>query len=107
MSSTMTKFSDAVYHRRDSYDFAMTVFSRKELKVLLLIDGKKTISAISRLLETDAHSLMPQIVKLVKLGLIQTEGGIISSGATDLIFSEKNTLPMEYTITRLPVSASV
>ncbi len=85
----MTRFSDAVYHRKDKYEFGMTVFTRRDLKVLLLIDGKKTIAEISGILASDVSSLVPHFVRLVQLGLIQTEDGSISAGVDDLILSER------------------
>jgi len=85
----MTRFSDAVYHRKDKYDFGMTVFTRRDLKVLLLIDGKKTVAEISGILASDTSSLTPHFVRLVQLGLIQTEDGSVSAEVDDLIFSER------------------
>ncbi len=95
----MTRFSDAVYHRKDRYDFAMTVFTRKDLKVLLLIDGRKTVAEISGIFASDASALMPQFAKLVKLGLIQTEDGSITAEATDPVFSERPSVTAGFTIT--------
>lgn len=99
MNSNMIGFSDAVYHRKDKYDFGMTIFSPMDLKVLVLIDGKRTVSEIAGILSSDAYSLMPQFVKLVKLRIIHTEDGIISAGAADLVFSEPSRQPTGSLIT--------
>ena len=90
MSASMTRFSDAVYHRKERFEFGKTIFTRRMLRVLLLIDGEKSVSDISETLNTNAYNLMPDFAKLVKLGLIQTEGGIISAGIADLIYSDDN-----------------
>lgn len=103
MGSTITKFSDAVYHRQENYDFGVTEFTRRELQLLLTIDGIKSVSEISALLSQDYASLMPDFAKLVRLGLIQTEDNIISTEMTDLIFNESDdTSTVEYTIARMP-----
>ena len=106
MSSDMTKFSDAVYHKKDKYDFGETIFTRRELKILMLVDGEKSVSDISTSLSTGISTLMGDFIKLVQLGLIQTEGGIVSSGTADLIFADSPIIPSEYTITRLPSTAA-
>jgi predicted transcriptional regulator len=106
MNSEMTKFSDAIYHKKDRYDFAETIFTRRELKILALVDGEKSVSDISTSLSTDISTLMGDFIKLVQLGLIQTEGGIVSSGAADLIFNDSPIIPSEYSLTRLPSTAA-
>ena len=106
MSSDMTKFSDAVYHKKDRYDFGETIFTRRELKILMLIDGEKDVSEISTSLSTDISTIMADFIKLVQLGLIQTEGGIVSTGLSDLTFDDSPMILSEYTITRLPSTAA-
>lgn len=106
MSSDMTKFSDAVYHKKDRYDFGETIFTRRELKILVLIDGEMSVADISASLLTDISTLMGDFIKLVQLGLIQTEGGIVSTGIADLTFEASPIIPAEYTITRLPSTAA-
>ena len=106
MSSEMTKFSDAVYHKKDRYDFVETIFTRRELKILMLIDGEKDVSEISASLSTGISTLMADFIKLVQLGLIQTEGGIVSTGLSDLTFDDNPIIPSEFTITRLPSTAA-
>ena len=106
MSSEMTKFSDAVYHKKDRYDFGETIFTRRELKILMMIDGEKNVSDIAASLSTTISTLMGDFIKLVQLGLIQTEGGIVSTGFTDLTFDTSPIIPSEYTITRLPATAA-
>lgn len=107
MSANMTRFTDAVYHRKERYDFGKTVFTRRMLKVLLLVDGERTVSGVSKILSTDSYALMPDFAKLVKLGLIQTEGGIISAGISDLFYSEPPSQPSsEFTMTRLSTTVT-
>ena len=106
MSSDVTRFSDAVYHKQSSYDFGETLFTRRELKILLLIDGDKSVADIASTLSTDINTLMADFIKLVKLGLIQTEGGIVSSGISDLILDDSPVILSEYTITRLPATTA-
>ncbi len=106
MNSEMTKFSDAVYHKKDRYDFGETIFTRRELKILMLIDGEKNVSDISTSLSADISTLMGDFIKLVQLGLIQTEGGIVSTGLADLTFTDSPIIPSEYTLTRLPATAA-
>ena len=101
MSSDMTRFVDAIYHRKENYDFAKTEFSRRELKILLAIDGGKSVAEISALLSTDTSVLVPDFAKLVRLGLIQTEGGIISEGTSDLIYFDPPETKAKYTRSRL------
>lgn len=104
MRTSMTPFSEAVYHRQDFYDFEATEFTRRELKVLLLIDGERTVSDIAQLLATDSNTLMPAIASLVRLNLIQTEQGIVSTGIADLIYSDSEPSPVEFTVARLPTA---
>ena len=106
MSSDVTGFSDAVYHKQSSYDFVETIFTRRELKILLLIDGTKSVADIANALSMDIATLMADFIKLVKLGLIQTEGGIVSSGISDLILDDSPVVLSEYTVTRLPATAA-
>ncbi len=98
MSATMTRFSDAIYHRTDNYTFRITEFTRRELRVLLLVDGKNTISDIADILSADPYKLLPDVAKLVQLSLIQTEGEIFSADTTALVFSEKPRPRFEYAI---------
>ncbi|MEE4243055.1 MAG: hypothetical protein V2I36_16455 [Desulfopila sp.] len=105
MSTTMTRFSDAVYQRTENYSFATTEFTRRELRILLLMNGKKTVSAIADILKTDSERLLPDVAKLVRLGLIQTEGEIYSADTAALVFSEKPPARFEYAILGKPVSA--
>ncbi len=107
MSSNMTRFTDAVYHRKDRYDFGKTIFTRRMLKILLLVDGKKTVANISTILSIETNSLIPEFSNLVKLGLIQTQGGIISAGVSDLFYEESVAPQSEFTMTRLPTPATV
>lgn len=102
MSSNVMKFSDAVYSRQSSFDFGRTEFTRRELKVLLAIDGDKTVAQIADLLSSDAATLMTDFAKLVKLGLIQTDCLITSAGVSDLIFNDTPSPTAEYTIARMP-----
>lgn len=104
MSTTMTKFSDAVYHKKEMYDFDKMEFSRRELKILLLVNGSKTVADISTLLSEDYSTLMPDFARLVQLGLIQTEGGIVSAGTSDIMYNSRPGTAAEYTIARLPTS---
>lgn len=106
MDSEMTKFSDAVYHKKNRYDFGETIFTRRELKILILIDGEKNVSDISAALSSDISTLMGDFIKLVQLGLVQTEGGIVSTSTADLTFDNSPIIPTEYTITRLPLTAA-
>ncbi len=105
MSSNMTRFTDAIYHRKNRYDFRETVFTRRMLKILLLIDGRKTVSEISRILSIETYHLMPEFAHLVKLGLIQTEGGLFSAGVADLFYSDSAENQPEFTMSRLSSSA--
>ena len=86
MGSDMTRFTDAIYHRQDWYDFEETVFSRRMLKILLLIDGKRTATEISETLSIEPHTLMPEFAHLVELELIHTKTGIISAGVSGLFY---------------------
>ena len=106
MSVETTTFADAVYHKKDRYDFEETLFTRRELKILLMIDGNKSVADIAQSLSTDIATLMAEFIKLVKLGLIQTEGGIVSTGSSDLIFDNSSIIPSEYIISRLPTTAA-
>jgi len=76
------------------------------LKILMLIDGERNVSEISTLLSSEISTLMVDFIKLVQLGLIQTEGGIVSTGMADLTFENSPIIPSEYTITRLPLTAA-
>lgn len=102
MTSNMTQFSNAVYHRKEKYDFELTEFTRRELKVILLADGKRTVDEISALLGTTPYSLLPDFANLVRLNLMQTEGGIMSSDAADLLFTSSVNPHVEFTLARLP-----
>lgn len=101
MSSDVSKFTDAVYQKKQNYDFGKTDFTRRELKILLTIDGKKSVAEVACLLASDADTLMPDFARLVKLGLIQTEGGIISAGISDVLISEVVESDRKFTIGRL------
>ncbi len=101
MGSDMTKFTDAVYQKKESYDFGKTEFSRRELKILLTIDGEKSVAEIAEKLSSDSTALMPDFARLVKLGLIQTEGGIISAGVSDVLFNDTPDSEIKYTVARL------
>ncbi len=101
MSSDMTKFTEAVYQKMESYDFGKTEFSRRELKILLIIDGKKSVAEIAETLSSDSTVLMPDFARLVKLGLIQTEGGIMSAGISDVVFNDTSDSEIKYSIARL------
>ena len=105
MAANVIRFTDAVYHRQNRYDFQDTLFSRRMLKILLLIDGKRPVEEISQELSTPIHTLMPEFASLVKLGLIQTKESIVSAGVSDLVFSDANPPPSEFSMTRLPANA--
>lgn len=98
MESNVTRFTDAIYHRQDSYDFEETDFSRRMLKVFFLVDGNRTVTEISELLNIDPHTLMPEFANLVKIELIQTKKGIISAGLSGLFSSNKSASQFETTI---------
>ncbi len=104
MSSDVSKFTDAVYHKKQNYDFGKTDFTRRELKILLAIDGKKSVAEVASRLSSDVSTLMPDFARLVKLGLIQTEGGIVSAGISDVLISEVAESDRQFTIGRLPTS---
>jgi len=109
MNRDMIRFSDAVYLKKEKYDFESTEFTRRELKVLLLIDGTRTVSEIAELLSADPYPLMPSFAKLIMLGLIQTDGGIISGGVNDIFFSDSesflNNSPVEYHLPQMPITS--
>lgn len=104
MSSDMTNFIDAIYHKKESYDFGKTDFTRREIKVLLSIDGQKSVAEIAELLALDIRALMPDIARLVKLGLIQTEGEIISEDISNVFINDTSEPSSEYTTARLPAA---
>ncbi len=104
MSSEMTNFTDAIYHKKESYDFGKTDFTRREIKVLLSINGKKSVAEIAELLVIDIRVLMPDIARLVKLGLIQTEGEIIFKDISDVFINDSSEPSSEYTIAKLPAA---
>ena len=104
MGSTMTKFSDAVYHRQELNKFGEMEFSRRELKILILLDGEKSVSDVAESLSAKPYALMPAFANLVKKGLIQTEGDIISAGDTDIVYSDAASRPNEFTLSRMPAA---
>ena len=107
MSATMTRFSDAIYHRTEKYTFSITEFTRRELRVLFLMDGKNTVSDIADILSADPYKLLPDVAKLVQLGVIQTEGEIFSADTAALVFSEKPRPRFEYAILGKAAAAQV
>lgn len=97
MGLNMTKFTGAIYHRHDWYDFKETVFSHRMLKILLLIDGKRTVAEISEILSIETYTLMPEFANLLEMGLIQTKVGAISSEISSLLYSNTTTPQAEST----------
>jgi hypothetical protein len=107
MSTTMTRFSDAIYYRTEKYTFRTTEFTRRQLRVLFLMDGKNTLSDIADILSADPYKLLPDVAKLVQLGLIQTDAEIFSADTAALVFSEKPRPRFEYAILGKPATAQI
>ena len=107
MTANVIRFTDAVYHRKDRYDFEEMTFTRRMLKILLLLDGNRTVEEISQTLSTPIHILMPEFASLVRNGLIQTEDSIVSTDASEIVFSDASQTRSEFSMTRLPVGAMI
>ena len=105
MQSAMTRFSDAVYHMRDLSDLGMTQFSYRELKVLLLIDGTRSVAEVAGLLGTEPSSIVPAFARLIQLGLIQTEESIVSTDTAEVLYEDTAASPVEFTLARIPAAA--
>lgn len=104
MHSTTTKFGDAVYYKKEYYTFGPTVFSRQELRILLNIDGEKTVSDIANILHTKTSAITPDFARLITLGLIQTDEEIISSDISDMFYEENSNISQGFIQTRPPLA---
>ncbi len=103
MRPTVTSFSNAVYHRPDRYHLPATIFSRLELKVLLMVNGRRSVTYIARLLGTNSTALKPVFARLVKLSLIQTEDTLVSTDEADLFLEKKEEAPSDPPVLRHPL----
>lgn len=103
MSPTANSFANAVYTRHEIYDFSATIFSRRELKVLLMINGRRSVSHIARMLGTGQATLKPVFARLVRLGLIQTEETLVSTDEADLFFERQEEPPAKPLFRRQPL----
>jgi len=93
MSPRVNGFSKTVYHRQGSYDLAPTIFSRRELKVLIMVNGRRSVSHIAKITGTDPATLKPVFARLVQLGLIQTEDTLVPKDETDLFLDKEEEPP--------------
>ena len=97
MDANMTKCSEAIYYKNETYTFGKTEFTRRQLKILLFLDGQRNVGDVADILRTDTSSLMPDFAKLLKLGLIQTDGIKVSSDdVPELIFDDSSSRSKSY-----------
>jgi chromosome condensin MukBEF MukE localization factor len=102
---TQTPFNEAIYTRQKIYSFGPTEFNGQELKTLLLIDGRRTVKNVAKVLGMDDDKIRTVIGRMVKLGIIQTESENISFDIEDLVYETSPSPLVEHQMFRLSQAA--